>query len=261
MRRQCLKSRNGFTLIELLVVIAIIAILAAILFPVFARAREAARKASCQSNLKQVVMGHLMYLQDYDERFIAWSSECVHDPFGTRPPGLCGNDTEISFFRYAFLIEPYVKNRQVFKCPSFPDNFWKWGGWIYRQCYTPWPPPGWSGISYDFKLALAVAGRCGRSLASVAEPANVMLAYELGPVHSEYRPAGFWSRSSADVQLMNQMAWNAGFLDGHVKFMRRGQHRFSRCDGRRNVETLDPHWLYSPTCVGTWDPSVGADFD
>ena len=62
-----MKSRNAFTLIELLVVIAIIAILAAILFPVFAQAREKARQATCQSNMKQIVLGWLMYGQDYDE--------------------------------------------------------------------------------------------------------------------------------------------------------------------------------------------------
>ena len=66
-----MKNRRGFTLIELLVVIAIIAILAAILFPVFARAREKARTASCQSNLKQVALATIMYSQDYDEYMIA----------------------------------------------------------------------------------------------------------------------------------------------------------------------------------------------
>ncbi|MFQ6098945.1 MAG: DUF1559 domain-containing protein, partial [Armatimonadota bacterium] len=64
----------GFTLIELLVVIAIIAILAAILFPVFSRAREKARQASCQSNLKQLALGFLMYAQDYDEKFYSYHS-------------------------------------------------------------------------------------------------------------------------------------------------------------------------------------------
>src|ERR1043165_6386719 len=64
--------KNAFTLIELLVVIAIIAILAAILFPVFAQAREAARKTSCLSNIKQTGLAMLMYVQDYDERFVPW---------------------------------------------------------------------------------------------------------------------------------------------------------------------------------------------
>src|SRR5688572_31757479 len=74
LRRTITLRRKAFTLIELLVVIAIIAILAAILFPVFARAREAARKASCASNLKQISTGFLMYNQDYDEMFPPWTS-------------------------------------------------------------------------------------------------------------------------------------------------------------------------------------------
>jgi len=96
--------RKGFTLIELLVVIAIIAILAAILFPVFARAREKARQTSCLSNLKQLGTGMAMYVQDYDEYYPisgAWhgSAYC--------PRGY-----------FVFAIEPYVKNVQIWECPS-----------------------------------------------------------------------------------------------------------------------------------------------
>src|SRR5438552_6816904 len=81
------RRRRGFTLIELLVVIAIIAILAAILFPVFARAREQARKASCQSNLKQIVTGFLMYNQDYDETMPPWTNDgCSIYPVPPNPP-------------------------------------------------------------------------------------------------------------------------------------------------------------------------------
>jgi prepilin-type N-terminal cleavage/methylation domain-containing protein len=93
-------TRRGFTLIELLVVIAIIAILAAILFPVFARAREKARQASCGSNVKQIALGVLMYVQDYDEMFsnLGWCTT----------PRLYWWDN----------VMPYVKNSQLFLCPS-----------------------------------------------------------------------------------------------------------------------------------------------
>ncbi len=102
------RSPRGFTLIELLVVIAIIAILAAILFPVFARARENARKSTCQSNLKQLGLGFMQYKQDYDEKFPAmyWS--------GTRwepNPGLWGGE-----------LEPYLKNTKILLCPSKQDT-------------------------------------------------------------------------------------------------------------------------------------------
>ncbi|RYX81022.1 DUF1559 domain-containing protein [bacterium] len=96
--------RSAFTLIELLVVIAIIAILAAILFPVFARARENARRASCQSNLKQIGLGVLQYVQDYDETY----------PLNTRGGTTGGND----FALWMVNIYPYVKSTQIFACPS-----------------------------------------------------------------------------------------------------------------------------------------------
>jgi prepilin-type N-terminal cleavage/methylation domain-containing protein/prepilin-type processing-associated H-X9-DG protein len=97
-------KRNGFTLIELLVVIAIIAILAAILFPVFARARENARRSSCQSNLKQIALGIMQYSQDYDETFPqAFINATV---VAGRPYG------------WADAIQPYLKSEQIYQCPS-----------------------------------------------------------------------------------------------------------------------------------------------
>ena len=102
------KRLRGFTLIELLVVIAIIAILAAILFPVFARARENARRASCQSNLKQIGLGILQYTQDYDEAF-PLSVVSVNAPVGTDPVG------------WADAIQPYLKSTQIYQCPSEPN--------------------------------------------------------------------------------------------------------------------------------------------
>src|SRR5262245_37585989 len=94
--------RRGFTLIELLVVIAIIAILAAILFPVFAQAREKARNAGCQSNLKQFSLAVMMYAQDYDETFPVWQIE----------------PKKAQIFRWDSVILPYVKNQAIYRCPT-----------------------------------------------------------------------------------------------------------------------------------------------
>ena len=103
-------GNKGFTLIELLVVIAIIAILAAILFPVFARAREKARQTSCLSNVKQIALGAMMYTQDYDEM----TPPHTDDEPATPLPDNWRWDG------YALRLSPYVKNHQILRCPS--DN-------------------------------------------------------------------------------------------------------------------------------------------
>ena len=113
-----LHSRNhsAFTLIELLVVIAIIAILAAILFPVFAKARAQARKASCISNLKQLSTAQLMYVQDYDEKFSRWQSDNMGWGKAPPPPTTPGGQYYGAFWMYQTY--PYIKNVQLFACPN-----------------------------------------------------------------------------------------------------------------------------------------------
>ena len=112
-------NTRGFTLIELLVVIAIIAILAAILFPVFAQAREKARSISCASNLKQLATSVLMYVQDNDETY----------PLGVR------QDWDST---WASEVQPYVKNDAVFRCPD--DGNLTQPGWTY----------GWAGVPISY---------------------------------------------------------------------------------------------------------------
>jgi len=103
-------KRRAFTLIELLVVIAIIAILASILFPVFGRARESARRAGCASNLKQIALGWMMYAQDYDE---------VTVPNFEKDTNLgVGIVTGTDFPYWPDILQPYVKSKQIFQCPS-----------------------------------------------------------------------------------------------------------------------------------------------
>ena len=103
-------GRRAFTLVELLVVIAIIAILAAILFPVFARARENARRSSCQSNLKQIGLGAMQYTQDNDEMTVrSWS-------------GPDNGPSDAQRYKWMDAIQPYLKSEQIFSCPSDSVN-------------------------------------------------------------------------------------------------------------------------------------------
>jgi prepilin-type N-terminal cleavage/methylation domain-containing protein/prepilin-type processing-associated H-X9-DG protein len=108
MMRKLFKGRAGFTLVELLVVIAVIAILAAILFPVFSIAREKARQTGCVSNLKQISTGVQMYLQDYDGTY----------PLNDWPGGRPNPIQTLDYTPYYMKLHPYVKNYQLFVCPS-----------------------------------------------------------------------------------------------------------------------------------------------
>ena len=128
-------KRHGFTLIELLVVIAIIAILAAILFPVFARARAKAQQTTCLSNLKQITLGAIMYASDYDDR---WLRSAVFMPNG----GICPDGVSIipadgtGHVWWMFLLHPYVKNFGLFNCPTNPTNTRYTGQYLSTAGYS-----------------------------------------------------------------------------------------------------------------------------
>ena len=204
---------RGFTLIELLVVIAIIAILAAILFPVFARAREKARQTSCLSNVKQIGLGLLMYLQDYDESF---------------PPSYqwvtYGSDWPLR--KWAPTVLPYIKNSQIFVCPSDQP-----GGDAGNDSVGP--------ISYAANAALFPGARgyfTPLRLGRVARPSEcIMLCdawgagrycmqpnYYLGPGAACFgRPAGLRA-DDVDISFHNG-GYNACMVDGHAKWLRAGK--------------------------------------
>jgi prepilin-type N-terminal cleavage/methylation domain-containing protein/prepilin-type processing-associated H-X9-DG protein len=140
-RRRAIQT-GGFTLIELLVVIAIIAILAAILFPVFANAREKARQTACASNLKQMGLAAMMYIQDYDD---TWFPCEYQNPDGSVQYWSLLKTASGSYDLTDSLIQPYMKNTQVLKCPSFfakphygdGDGYGYNWGWLGGQYYDP----------------------------------------------------------------------------------------------------------------------------
>ena len=198
------RTRRGFTLIELLVVIAIIAILAAILFPVFAQARESARRASCISNLKQLSLATLMYCQDYDDTFPAACSY-AGQPW-MEPPYYC--------IAFKDCLDPYVKNQQVWLCPSGakidPAVTTSFGGNSYWF-------PSCSSIYGPF---WAVRNLAGVSLAAVTRPSDVVLLVDACPVwHSRngYTAAQFWDAQQSGQVLGGIWVSNFAFVDGHAK--------------------------------------------
>jgi prepilin-type N-terminal cleavage/methylation domain-containing protein len=186
-------SRKGFTLIELLVVIAIIAILAAILFPVFARAREQARKTTCLSNMKQIGLSLGMYLQDYDELF----------PPGGLKVWEATKKTDRNLLE--IQLQPYAKNEQIFRCPS--DSGWdKYKPTVFAtfgSSYTDALRNVWGGADLQLK-----------SEAVISDAANRPLLWDM---NENWHPAtGNLPASATDGRL----ARNVLYADLHAKYHR-----------------------------------------
>ncbi|MBI3922522.1 MAG: DUF1559 domain-containing protein [Armatimonadetes bacterium] len=188
------KGRTGFTLIELLVVIAIIAILAAILFPVFARAREKARQTSCVSNLKQLGLAFMTYVQDYDEQMPGAAQNDALTSFGsvyghwvvaTVPPVDVANGG----------LYPYVKNEQVYRCPSDSNYATK-------------------KLSYSMNVYCA-----WKALAEAqADSTTILLVDESATLND-----GYFAPPTDIPSFVHNGGANMAFLDGHVKWMKQSQ--------------------------------------
>lgn len=215
-------NHRGFTLIELLVVIAIIVILAAILFPVFAHAREKARQASCQTNERQLAMAFLMYLEDYDERF----PPSAYATSGRRPQ---------AFDDWPAIIFPYVHSLSVFDCPTSPDgvdeNVQRVGA-DYDGNY---------GFNYD-----GLTYSINHQLGSLPEPASVYLVFDSGDM-AVCAFDNTWARLMENLDLdwdsgkegpnRHNLQVNTSFADGHVKCLNLTNFV------RRNGDYLPPWYI------------------
>ncbi|HEX2999317.1 MAG TPA: DUF1559 domain-containing protein [Armatimonadota bacterium] len=214
------KQYEGFTLIELLVVIAIIAILAAILFPVFARARENARKSTSQSNLKQIATGITMYIQDYDEKF----------------PYLSWNNNSTLGYHWQDLTLPYTKNADIWRCPSANNAVADAGLWTEANGFKQ------RKVHYSWNESAAWA-------TPLAECSHVAETYLLMDKGNSQCFTGWYDWKGRTQNTLNS-SWvsipgphmdgkNVAFVDGHVKWM--------RSDAIKARDLTDPNFPNDPT--------------
>lgn len=239
--------RKAFTLIELLVVISIISVLAAILFPVFARARENARRASCMSNLKQIGLGMMMYVQDYDERFplAIWATN-VYRGEGYVPQ----NDSSMPGYKFTIknnamgspsghfvnwmdIIYPYVKSVQVFQCPSATDTTVPGYGYntLVGDAFNEGPghPIALSEINNAADLIVNMDGN--HSISWMYSSGNILCGLYATPSRTEYR--SYYPHFDGGTYA---------FADGHAKWFK---VKAGMCANHANVigrgENM-PHW-------------------
>ena len=214
-------SSTAFTLVELLVVIAIIAILAAILFPVFARARENARRTSCQSNLKQIGLGWLQYAQDYDEKIMRFSTG-NGAPSPANPTAYWwGGWDGTTYDASKGLIQPYLKSDQVRSCPSFAvpaANAYE-GPTGYAYNVDTLSPTGYGPAPTYTAMPRAA------SLASIEDTARTVAFCDAAQLDSAsaIRSSTYLSSPSSDYPNFHARHLETGnvlFCDGHVKAMR-----------------------------------------
>jgi prepilin-type N-terminal cleavage/methylation domain-containing protein len=220
-------SSRGFTLIELLVVIAIIAILAAILFPVFAQAREKARQTTCLSNMKQMGTGVMMYLQDWEDVYP------LNRVFAL-PRGSACNQRVVT---WKHEILPYVKSIEVFRCPSNPRNqIPDESKNAEAEGYATFP------VSYAYSgsvLWTDISRQPTLSLAQVPQPSRYIMLVENNNVCAD---GGIWGLTESNLNntfyVHPTKRMIALYLDGHAKAT-----RFSQTLGTNND---DQEWTFLP---------------
>ena len=261
-------KRGGFTLIELLVVVAIISLLAAILFPIFARARENARRTSCLSNMKQIGIGVMMYVQDYDERYPQnyWNAGYPGYPGVPQDdpsmPGYkytvsCGSSgCQGNFVIWMDMIYPYIKSTQVFVCPSKHQSS------IYASYGYSGAFSGWKTQAYNNGLWGTPGKITGITLSAVARPSEVFLLTEYDGLYSMIdSPVDVtnYANSSTNYTIVAPHLEGGviAFADGHVKWVTRSRLQINPivsnhvCDPANPVPATEN--IY---CSRDWNPFI-----
>lgn len=257
-----MQRNKGFTLIELLVVIAIISILASILFPVFARTRENARRSSCMSNLKQIGLGVMQYTQDYDERYPRTWNTLVPPLTDRSVPGgrfivegtTSGTNYSGYYPTWMDFIFPYVKSVQVFVCPSVninPNN----------------PSYGYSGVIggrqaqwYDSSPSRGVSPL---ALSEIRRPAEIVMVMDYNSRYSPYANSvdiGNIARESGGqnyrIVAPHLEGGVVAYTDGHAKWMTRAKMRaIAPANGRCDLSNTSTHST-NGYCDRDWNPFI-----
>jgi len=224
--------RAGFTLIELLVVIAIIAILAAILFPVFAKAREKARQTSCLSNFKQQSLGFMMYAQDWDEYLPMCKTQ------GPAPDGTGGT------WWYPLQVMPYVKNEQIWACPSMSEPSLNKAGADNYYYFPMHQCVNFYAIGADARLGYDGAHKLGEFDC----PAQTIMAFDnnRNKAPGTFGWGGYWTcfytwmgGDPTVWMAVHNGGVNSSWVDGHAKWIR-------NVDSAGNIDPMT--WAFTADC-------------
>jgi prepilin-type N-terminal cleavage/methylation domain-containing protein/prepilin-type processing-associated H-X9-DG protein len=240
-----MKTRRAFTLIELLIVIAIIGLLAAILFPVFARARESARRASCQSNLKQIGLAIQQYSQDYDEKTL---------PAQLGSPAYAANSSSKALLWWGSwdgttlresegLLFPYMKNSQIQACPSFTKALKTsigLTGYAYNQSYLA---PLSSDYSHTESISLSLIQATARTV-QMADAASIVVDSSYNVVQPPALTGETYLTPPGDT---NPPSYTGNFPNFHARHLETGNVLF--CDG--HVKAMKP--IYRSGTFGSYN--------
>lgn len=280
---------KGFTLIELLVVLAIIGILAAILFPVFARARENARRASCMSNMKQMALGVMQYTQDYDDYYpLAW-----YGVVGTSTSGYAQTNPSLPGYQFATygpsttltslgnwitwmdMIYPYVRSVQLFECPSFDETSYtsshglqyQMNGAYDNAAMKSYDPSLAGGFATDQYASDAPIHNTSTPLSAILRPSETIMLFEARGSYCAYGLEGLASflppPTNSQASLEPHLGgMNLAYGDGHVKWMsssallaQTGTGSTSACNLASAIAG-SPTYITRPLCSKLWNPFI-----